>query len=250
MQLIHRNSLYRTSFERRFEVCYNSDMDTKLIKFFNKHHIEIPEIKYIKRENGKTNIFLVDGRIIDTFTPLKAILDELPVQEFLNINKGIAISTSKIYSVKDDLYTMEDGMVFKGRARLPRTVKYEQEKKYNKSKNRQALSIDYQCSIFDHYPLPFLLIGMEYNGNGSGMNGVIHYINDAFLERTEYTQQELLNQPLSSFSIPTKIMIAIADTALNGGQKWIQAPLIEEEVLCYQPREDFCALVAAKKRSE
>ncbi len=82
------------------------------------------------------------------------------------------------------------------------------------------------------------------------MNGVIHYINDAFLERTEYTQQELLNQPLSSFSIPTKIMIAIADTALNGGQKWIQAPLIEEEVLCYQPREDFCALVAAKKRSE
>lgn len=55
-------------------------MDTKLIKFFNKHHIEIPEIKYIKRENGKTNIFLVDGRIIDTFTPLKAILDELPVQ--------------------------------------------------------------------------------------------------------------------------------------------------------------------------
>ena len=107
MQLIHRNSLFRTSFERRFEVCYNSDMDTKLIKFFNKHHIEIPEIKYIKRENGKTNIFLVDGRIIDTFTPLKAILDELPVQEFLNVNKGIALSTSKIYSVKDDLYTME-----------------------------------------------------------------------------------------------------------------------------------------------
>ncbi len=174
MQLIHHNSLFRTSFERRFEVCYNSDMDTKLIKFFNKHHIEIPEIKYIKRENGKTNIFLVDGRIIDTFTPLKAILDELPVQEFLNVNKGIALSTSKIYSVKDDLYTMEDGMVFKGRARLPRTVKYEQEKKYNKSKNRQALSIDYQCSIFDHCPLPFLLIGMEYDGNGSGMNGVIH----------------------------------------------------------------------------
>lgn len=97
----------------------NVFMEKKIQRFFLKNHIEPTEIKYIKREEGKTCIYLIDGRIVETYTPLKAIVDELPVDEFLSINKGIVAATCRIVNIKDDLYTMRDGSIFKGRARMP-----------------------------------------------------------------------------------------------------------------------------------
>ena len=78
-------------------------MEKKIERFFLKNHIEPDEIKYIKREDGKTCIYLIDGRIIDTYTPLKTIVDELPVDDFLSINKGIVAATSRIVNIKDEI---------------------------------------------------------------------------------------------------------------------------------------------------
>lgn len=221
----------------------NVFMEKKIQRFFPKNHIEPTEIKYIKREEGKTCIYLIDGRIVETYTPLKAIVDELPVDEFLSINKGIVAATCRIVNIKDDLYTMRDGSIFKGRARMPRLLKYEHEKKFNTSKKSQELEIDAQCAIFDDCPLPFALVGIEYDHDGHELDYIVHYANDACLRLFDKQEENVLNQSLYLFNIEKKTLVLIADVALNGGQRVFQFLSVPRAIQCYQPEDGFCALL-------
>ncbi len=219
-------------------------MEKKIERFFLKNHIDSSEIKYIKREDGKTCIYLIDGRIINTYTPLKTIVDELPIDQFLSINKGIVAATSRIVNIKDDLYTMRDGSIFKGRARMPRLLKYEQEKKFNSYRKSQSLEIDAQCSIFEHCPLPFALIGIEYEHDGHELDYIIHYANPSCLKLFNKKEEEVINQSLYLFNIEKKLLILMADIALNGGHRISNLFFPDtHEVLCYQPEDGFCALL-------
>lgn len=218
-------------------------MEKKIERFFLKNHIEPDEIKYIKREDGKTCIYLIDGRIIDTYTPLKTIVDELPVDDFLSINKGIVAATSRIVNIKDDLYTMRDGSVFKGRARMPRLLKYEHEKKFNTSRRSEELEVDAQCSIFDMCPLPFLLIGIEYDHDGHELDYLVYYVNNAFLNLFGRSEEEILSRSLYSFPIKQKNLVLIADIALNGGERCVHMLSSQYKVQCYQPEDGYCAML-------
>ena len=44
-------------------------MDEKIMKFFNRNNIEIRDIKYLAREQSKTCIYLIDGRVVRTYIP-------------------------------------------------------------------------------------------------------------------------------------------------------------------------------------
>lgn len=85
--------------------------------FFDKHAIVLDQIRYILREEKKTSVYLLDGRMVTTYITMKDILDYLPESQFLRVNKSYILPISQIASVKDGIYVTKDGRTFAGRVR-------------------------------------------------------------------------------------------------------------------------------------
>jgi len=94
-------------------------MIDRIKRFITKKGISAKNILYILRDNGKTAINTTDGRIIATYFSMKNILSVLGSDDIFCINKGVAISKTKVVSIKNGIYTMSDGMSFAGRVRTP-----------------------------------------------------------------------------------------------------------------------------------
>jgi hypothetical protein len=225
-------------------------MDKKIMKFFAKHHIEENEIKYIIREDGKTCIHLMDGRIVETYTPLKTILTEVSPEKFINVNKGIALAAGKITSIHDDIYTMIDGRTFRGRARMPMLYRFEQERRFNTPSQESPVNADtlsQAFSILDKMPIAFCVLELLLDTEGHGIDFRFRYVNDAMAKFDNVNVDQLVNQ--SFYEIfkngDKKWLIAYADVALNGGTRIIKdySPEFDKNltIYCFQPHEGFCA---------
>lgn len=62
-------------------------MDNKVNRFFKINNINTDDIKYVIHENKKTAVFLIEGKSIETWIPMKDIYENLPKNDFLNIQK-------------------------------------------------------------------------------------------------------------------------------------------------------------------
>ena len=225
-------------------------MDKKIQRFFAKYQIPENEIKYIIREDGKTRIYLDDGRIVETYIPLKTILTELPPDHFLNINKGIALSVRKIASIHDDVYTMEDGRQFKGRARMPHLYRYEQERRFNTPSVTDSvndMSLMSAFSVLDNMPIPFCVAELVFDQKGNSIDFKFCYVNEAMADMEGLSKEQLLSQ--SFYSIfrhgDRKWLVAYADIALNGGSRVFKDYSSEINkmltIYCFQPAEGYSA---------
>lgn len=92
-------------------------MENKAARFFEKHQIAPQQISYVIREDKRTAICLVDGRTFYTYITLKDMLDDLPQEQFLRVNKSYILALGQIAGVVNGTYTMKDGRVFVGRAK-------------------------------------------------------------------------------------------------------------------------------------
>lgn len=225
-------------------------MEKKIQRFFTKYQIPEQSIKYIVREDGKTRICLNDGRVIETYIPLKSILTELPPNHFLNINKGIAISSKRIASIHDDIYVMDDGREFKGRARMPHLYKHEQERRFNapvEDRNLDEDTLIQAFTVLDNMPIPFCVEELVFDQNGNSIDFKFCYVNDSLADMEGLSKEQLLSQ--SFYSIfkhgDSKWLVACADIAMNGGSRVFQDYDTELNkmltIYCFQPAEGYCA---------
>ena len=222
-------------------------MSIQLDKFFRKNQIAPNKILYLVREEGKTAIYLTDGRCVKTFTPLKTVIDGLPGLKLLSVNKGVTVNELQVANVEDGCYTMTDGRTFRGRVRTPG------EHSRNKSMINRRITraqtpgplID-RFYILDNFPLPFCVIELVFGKDGHGIDFLFRYCNKAMEEfegvdrnnAVDHTYLEVFPQG------NRKWLIAFSEVALHGGSKIIEdfktgrGPV---RVFCFQLEEGFCA---------
>lgn len=229
-------------------------MSTQLEKFYKKHQIFPKEILYIVREEGKTVIYLTDGRSVQTFTPLKSVIDGLQGVKMLSVNKGVAVNEQQVANVDNGCYTMTDGRTFRGRVRTPG------EHSRNKTMINRRIAAPQtteplisRFAIMDNFPLPFCIIELVFGKEGHGIDFVFRYCNKAMELYEQIDKGSLVNHTYYEVfpKGERKWLITFADIALHGDSKVIedfktgQGPV---RVFCFQLEEGFCAcaLVADK----
>lgn len=86
-------------------------------KFLERNRINTNQIVRIQREDGKTQLHLLDGSSVGTFIPVKTFVDYLPEDSFVCVNKCVVLAVSQIVEVVGGVYRMADGTTFAGRAK-------------------------------------------------------------------------------------------------------------------------------------
>lgn len=228
-------------------------MDPKIAKFFKKNKIEESNIQYISREDQKTQIYLVDGRVIQTYIPMKVIHAELSPNAFLNINKSITIARSFIFSYDHGIYTMIDGKRFYERVRAHSPSKKISHnglpKKTHRSYSFSRDSIRSQFKILDNSPLAFSVMEVIHTEDGLDDDIIFIYANKAmgmFAPADEDGTTIIGRSFYDLFPNGNRKWIhAFMEIAINGGQRVIRdhSPElgIDLEFYCFQPEEGFCA---------
>ncbi len=220
-------------------------MESKVNNFLKKHNFQATDIMYFVRDGRKSSIHLSDTKVISTYIPIKTFLDHFKADFFITINKGITINTAFVKSISGSIYTMCDGVEFKGRTRFSNQHKHISEKL--SLNEMQSNKIPEMFSVMDNSPIPFAVIQLIFNEGGSGVDFVFRYCNNAMLLLEDRPADEILNK--SFYDVFTnsdhKWMVSFADVALNGNNKIISYRLrdTERKVLayCYQPCDGLCA---------
>lgn len=222
-------------------------------KYLRRHDVLWTDIKYIVRENKKTNIYLTDGRVLETYNTVKAFLEVLPAKEFALINKGIVVAKRRIRSINQLMYTMDDGMEFMGRVResgghVKNRAEFNTSLK-SKGVTRQK-DMDFMSSfaILDDYPLAFCVIEITFDEKQRGMDFIFRYCNKEMEILENRKIEEMVDKSFFDvFDNADKKWLSIyADVALNGKKVSLEGEYSPEidaylDVYCYQPKLNFCA---------
>ncbi len=226
-------------------------MEDKISRFLIKNGIQPTDIKYLIREDGKTCIHLLNGRVIRTYIPAKDILKQLPEGDFLNICKGIIVAKSQIDHIDNFTYYMKDGTTLEGRHRTPAAHKRlnHQLHDHDGLPNTASENMFQNFSILDNMPLAFCVIELIINADGAGVDFVFRYCNKQMEVVEGKKIPEMLNK--SFFKVfpnaDKKWLVAYTDVAVNGGVRHIldYSPEIGKDlyVTCFQPKDGYCACV-------
>lgn len=205
---------------------------------------------YITRNNRKSCLHLSDGRMIETYIPIKDLLAFLSSDGFLCICKGIVVSRSQIDHIENCTYFMKDGTTFQGRHRTVAA-----HKQLNMMiQNNSLPTLDYagfnnSFSALNNMPLAFCIIELVLNKDGAGVDFIFRYCNKQ-MEIVEGKKiSEMLNQSFYRVfpNADRKWLAAYTDVAVNGGIRYIQdySPEIKKDlyVTCYQPMDGYCACI-------
>lgn len=214
-------------------------------KLLAKNNAEYSQIMYATREGRRTVLHLENGTHLDTFLPIKQLVSEAPAGMLESINKGIVIAPAYVASLRDNVYTMRDGTVFRGRVR--------QRAAHMETPVGTAVQSEWaQYAILDELPMAFCVIELVFDERGKGLDFVFRYCNremevlegkpiDEMLDRSFYEVFENGDR---------KWLVTYADVALNGVRRTIESysPEIDANlrIYCYQPKPNFCACMLTK----
>lgn len=223
-------------------------MSERRKSFWERKQIKISEVMYITRNGRKTVINLNDGSKIETFNPIKSILQNCPQDTFVIINKGVVISAKYVERIDDNEYYMVDGAKFTGRVRATKNQKYNIAQNINnKGKGKWE-----RFAEFENFPIAFCIIELVFNKNGHGIDFIFRYCNPEMENLEGKSIDEMIDK--SFYEVfengDKKWLITYADVALNGGKKVIESysPEIDANlrIYCYQPKPNFCACFLIK----
>lgn len=230
-------------------------MSQKVRGFFEKHSVRPNDIKYIVREEGKTVVYLVDGRAIRTYHPVKEFREELPAEDFFLPNKGIVAAASQVIGVRDGMYEMADGRTFRYRVHNSpmhdlRLLSVGRSIERRKLEPKSAAEADSNCfSLFDKMPLPVLVIEVSTDEHDAGVNFTMRYCNRAMLEYEGLSRDQVVDRPYSEvFGVHSnRWLVAYADVALNDSVRVVNdydyVRHRHMTLYCYQPKPCLCACV-------
>lgn len=220
-------------------------MGTKESRFFEKKGIDPLKVMYMTRDERKTVIHMADGSKEETFNTIKGIIEAFPSGIFECINKGVVISSKYVDSVNDNVYTMSDGVQFKGRVRRTKEQKNNAQK-YNSDINYPEWE---EYHILDKMSLPFCIIELVFDEKNKAIDYVFRYCNAEMESFVNISANEIIDR--SFFDIfkngDRKWLVSYADVAINGARREVEGYYSEMNVnlkiYCYQPKPNYCACV-------
>ncbi len=225
-------------------------MERKVVNFFTKHQLQPTNILYITKEDHHTMVRLKDGTTLETTIPLKYFLPALPEGGYLNITKGVVISSADIEKIEGNVYTMRDGTTFTGRVRGLGEHKANRKALENHPLTTNRLiseTIFQQFSVMDHLPMPFCVFELVFNDEDHGVDFVFRYCNEALAKHEGHLREELLDRPHDEiFQRPDKKWaLAYMEVALTGTSCSVHdihpETGIPITVHCFQPGKNLCA---------
>lgn len=212
-----------------------------------KYHCTFAQVMYATRNDRKTVLHLEDGRTIESFLPIKQLIQDAPADMFVSVNKGVVLAYQYIASAVDNVYTMTDGACFRGRTRQKTLVKS------GTAESSELPCQDWnQYAILDDMPLAFCVIELVFDERGRGMDFIFRYCNKEMEVLEGKRIDEMLNR--SFYEVfengDRKWLVAYADVALNGVKRTIESysPEINAylKIYCYQPQPNYCACILMK----
>jgi len=228
-------------------------MQQKIDKFLEKHNISAEDIKYIVREDGKTAVYTIDGRIISTYHTIKDFREILPIEQFLYPNKGIIAAASQIVSVNNGAYEMADGRVFKYRVHnnpihdnrllmLGRRLEHMR----SISEAQQTETLASRFSVLDKLPMAVCVLEVVMDENGFDTSFIFRYCNQYLLELEHLTADQVLNHAYQDVFVlaENRWLVTYADVALNGTVRIIEEfdprRNMDVRIFCYSPLPNYC----------
>ncbi len=225
-------------------------------EFLKKHSINPRDILYIIKENGKTAIYLKNGKVVYSIIPTKNFRELMP-ELLISVNKGVLLAANHIVSINNGIYTMSDGSEHKGRVRTPGQHK----------RNRDIisrLSNDYNASedihkafsIMDKWAIPLFVIELVFDNSGRGVDFLFRYCNQAFVNLVRKDSiDEVIDR--SFYEVTGKgdknWAILLTETALNGTslEKELQSLYTDNlfRVNSFQPFVNYCACTLIRKET-
>lgn len=221
-------------------------MGTQASRFLERNNINAENLLYITRDSRKTMLHIEDGRVVDTFLPIKTIMKELPENSFDCINKGVVVAVGKIQSIVNNVYVMVNGAKFTGRVRA---VKNLDATKTVVIPNNSDWD---NYKAFDDYSLAFCIIELVFDEHGRGIDFIFRYCNKEMEVLEGKSIKDMLNHSFYEIfeNADKKWLITYADVALNGVKRTIESysPEIDAHlrIYCYQPKPNFCACTLIK----
>lgn len=226
-------------------------MGDRVTNFFKKKQIQPEYLIYLLREDGKTVLHFMDSHTLSTRIPLKEILAQLPEEDFLNIQKGVAVSAAQIADISaEGIYTMSDGRTFQGRRRNPKEHQTHRRSLhldgYVPVSEIEKLTLPEKCTVLDNGPIAVCLIELQFAPDGAICDLVFRYVNEQMAEFEGLPVERLTGLSINSLykNLDPKKLIAYADVALNGTNRVFRARgLVSDEPLiicCHQPAQGFC----------
>lgn len=225
-------------------------MEKKLVRFFTKHQLKPTNILYITKENRHTVVTLKDGQHLETTIPMKYFLPALPEGGYLNITKGVIVSSSDIEKIEGNVYTMRDGMTFLGRVRSAGEHKANRNTLENLPSTANRLiseTIFKQFSIMDSLPLPFAVVELVFDEEAHTFDFIVRYCNEAMAKNQGSLREELLDQPYEPITkgVHKKWALLYMEVALTGTPQCIKDihPITGKAftIQCFQPEKNLCA---------
>lgn len=225
-------------------------MERKLVRFFAKHQLQPSNILYITKADRHTEVTLKDGTVLTTTIPMKYFLPALPEGGYLNITKGVIVSSAGIQSIDGNVYTMNDGKTFVGRVRGAGEHKA----------NRKALeaheivpnrliseTVFQQFSIMDNLQLPFAVVELVFDEQQHTLDFIVRYCNEAMASHQGQFREEMLDRPYATIMRTTdkKWALLYTEVALTGIPQIIQEihPITGKpfSLHLFQPAKNLCA---------
>lgn len=222
----------------------------KVLRFKTKYSIADSHIRYIIREDGKTAVHLLDGRVVTTFLPIKSLIETMDEHCFLNINKGVWIAVQQVSQVAENTYIMSDGRRFHGRIRnksLSHSDETEILSAIPTTTGSNAQHFMQRFAILDQMPVAFCIIELVFDQNGHGVDFIFRYCNNEMATLEHVPIEQMLHH--SFYEIfpngDKKWLITYADVALNGTTRIIRDFSSEANrsltIYCFQPEPGYCA---------
>ena len=229
---------------------------TTIKHFFQRNDLHASNIKYILREENKTNIYLLDERVISCFHTIKLLKEALPEDDFCVIRKGVLVAKNQIVKINKNVYTMLDGRVFEGRKRG-----LKEHQKLNDSLNRNINlpvaginDIIPAFKVLDNMPAAFCVIQLLFDKSGQGIDFIFRYCNKAMESLEKKTLDEMMDQSFYEIfpNADPKWLISYANVALNGTTCSLKdySPEVDKTLTihCFQPMEGFCACLLLENK--
>lgn len=224
-------------------------IEERVSKFFRKKGITEEAIKYILHEDGKTNIYLSDGRKISTYTSAGDIMTILQIGNYFHVNRGMYLAIKEVAHINDNIYTMLDGKKIIGRAY--QMDDHEANKKIllnNYKGSQDTISISDRFSGFDNCPLAVCVMEV-LTDNSHNVEFIIRYCNDRMALLDGLSKNKIIgNSVYDIYEEGDKLRLAtFADVASTGRTHIVErvSPLTNKKVRiqCFQPAYGFCACI-------
>ena len=231
--------------------------EDSIVNFLHKNNFSADSIRYILREEGKTDFYLLDGRVVSSLIPLGHFQDYLPEEDFIRINKGVLVCAKQVVNVSKGMYLMTDGVSLEGRHHgmklhtdFMRKMVQEQE---SDEENLSNARLSERFASFEDFPLPFCVIQLVFDVYGKSTSFIFRYCN----KMMEYIEQRpvetILNHSFYDlFDNPDeKWLVKYGDIAKNGGRRVFRGFKdrlgVYVYIVCYQVAPGYCGCLLLKE---